>query len=245
MKLPRVEQVDTIQWGNGQCEKYNGIVWQTVLLALKSNNLPVSQWENVLPQALHSIRSLLCTSTNCTPHERFFCFVRKSKSGTSLPSWLKPGPVLLKKKVRTSKYDPAVEKVELLQANPQYAFVKMSSGKECTVSLRDLAPCGETHTNDHFEQTLQTSNKSPDVDNLINSPRLQSTPNKQCKQSDNANLFSPSNTFVSDPRVDGPSPVKSSSPGTTNKQLNLSTDNSNQPLRRSTRERKPPEKLDL
>ena len=94
--------------GNGQCERYNGIIWQSVLLALKSNDLPVQQWEKVILQALHSIRSLLCTSTNCTPHERFFCFTRKSKSGTSLPSWLKPGPMLLKKKVKNSKYDPVV-----------------------------------------------------------------------------------------------------------------------------------------
>ena len=50
--------------GNGQCERYNGIIWQTVKLALASKGLDTSHWEIVLPDALHSIRSLLCTATN-------------------------------------------------------------------------------------------------------------------------------------------------------------------------------------
>ena len=47
--------------GNGQAERYNGIIWKTINLALKSNKLRVSQWESVITDALHSIRSLLCT----------------------------------------------------------------------------------------------------------------------------------------------------------------------------------------
>ena len=127
--------------GNGQCERYNGIVWRTVQLALKSRKLPTSAWERVLPDALHSIRSLLCTSTNATPHERLFNYQRRSTSGTSVPSWLNtPGPVLLKKHVRNSKYDPLVDEAELIEANPQYAHVRLQDGCEKTVSLRDLAP---------------------------------------------------------------------------------------------------------
>ena len=34
--------------GNGQCEKHNDIIWSAVQLALKNDNLPVSQWEVVL-----------------------------------------------------------------------------------------------------------------------------------------------------------------------------------------------------
>ena len=60
--------------GNGQCERYNGIIWKSVLLALKTQQLALTQWELVLPNVLHSIRSLLSTSTNTTPHERFFGF---------------------------------------------------------------------------------------------------------------------------------------------------------------------------
>ena len=54
--------------GNGQVECYNGIIWKSVLLALKSRNLPITEWERVLPDALHSTRSLLCTATHATPH---------------------------------------------------------------------------------------------------------------------------------------------------------------------------------
>ena len=128
--------------GNGQVERYNGIIWKTARLSLKSNNLPDSQWEVVLPDALHSIRSLLSTSTKTTPHERFFSFQRRSSCGTSVPSWLySPGPVLLRRFVRTSKNYPLVDQVELRDVNPMYANVRYMDGRESTVSLRDLAPC--------------------------------------------------------------------------------------------------------
>ena len=74
--------------GNSQVERYNGIIWKTVTLILKSKNAPIPQWESVLQQALHSIRTLLCTTTNMTPHQRFFAFDRRSSFGTSMPSWL-------------------------------------------------------------------------------------------------------------------------------------------------------------
>ena len=131
--------------GNGQCERYNGIVWKHIRLALTSRNLPEAQWETVLPEVLHSIRSLLCTATNATPHERLFSYQRRSPSGHSLPSWLAtPGPVLLRRHARTNKYEPLVEEVQLLEANPQYAHVRFPDGRESTVSMRDLAPVGNT-----------------------------------------------------------------------------------------------------
>lgn len=134
--------------GNGQCERYNGIIWSSVKLALKSRNLDISQWESVLPHALHSIRSLLCTATNETPHEKLFNFKCRSSSGVSVPTWLtSPGPVLLKRHVRNSKYDPAVEEVELLHATPNYAVVRLPSGNESTVSLKDVAPVGQAQEN--------------------------------------------------------------------------------------------------
>ena len=40
--------------GNGLVERYNGIIWKVVRLALKSANQPDSQWEQVLPGAPHS-----------------------------------------------------------------------------------------------------------------------------------------------------------------------------------------------
>jgi hypothetical protein len=131
--------------GNGQTEKYNHIIWKSVTLAVKSKNLPITHWESVLPDVLHSTRSLLSTATNCTPHERLFNFQRKSASGVSLPTWLSnPGPVLLRRYVRSHKTDPLVDEVTLLEANPKYAHIRFPNGRESTVSLRDLAPCGES-----------------------------------------------------------------------------------------------------
>ncbi|XP_048577994.1 uncharacterized protein LOC125559879 [Nematostella vectensis] len=139
--------------GNGQVERYNGIIWKAVQLALKSSNLPVTKWEQMLPDALHSIRSLLCTSTNTTPHERFFNFQRRSTHGTSLPTWLQlPGPVLLRRFVRANKNDPLVDQVELKDANPTYAHIQYADGRESTVSLRDLAPCPPQNTAPQMSQ---------------------------------------------------------------------------------------------
>ena len=82
--------------GNEQVERYNGIIWKTIVLALCVKRLLLTHWEYVLPKVLDFIRSLLCTATNCTPHERMFCHDRKSCNGVLLPSWLKPGPIYVK-----------------------------------------------------------------------------------------------------------------------------------------------------
>ena len=116
-------------------ERYIGIIWKTINLALKSNKLHVSQWESVITDALHSIHSLLCTSTNSTPHEHLFNYQCRSTSGSAVPTWLStPGTLLLRQNNRQSKHDPLVE-VELLDANPEYAHVKFVNGRESTVSL--------------------------------------------------------------------------------------------------------------
>nr|XP_014294134.1 uncharacterized protein LOC106692604 [Halyomorpha halys] len=124
--------------GNGQIERQNGIIWRTVSLALKHRKLDPSDWESVLPDALHSIRSLLCTATNETPHERMFRHNRRSANGTSLPTWLSPSnKALMKKHVRTTKCDPLVE---IMEVNPQYARVRLDDA----VTLKYLAPHGGT-----------------------------------------------------------------------------------------------------
>ena len=74
--------------GYSQVERYIGVIWRTIRLALKSRGLDIAKWELVLPGVLHFQRSLLCTSTNATPHELFFNFYRKSCCGFTLPSWL-------------------------------------------------------------------------------------------------------------------------------------------------------------
>ena len=60
--------------GNGQCEHHNGVIWTAIKAALKSQNLEICHWPLVLADALHSVRSLLCTATNETPQESMFNF---------------------------------------------------------------------------------------------------------------------------------------------------------------------------
>ena len=83
-------------------------------------------------------------ATNCSPHERLLKYIRLSSVGGSVPSWLiTPGPVLLKHHVYTSKDDPLVDEVEVLQANPQYAHIRYAAGRETTLSIRHLVPLPE------------------------------------------------------------------------------------------------------
>ena len=96
----------------------------------------------MLPNAMHSIRSLLCTATNPTPHERFFAFRRRSSTGATMPTWLNyPGSKAYPRRfVRTSKTDPLVDEVEIINVNLNYANVRHLNGREVTVSLNDLSP---------------------------------------------------------------------------------------------------------
>ncbi|XP_069744304.1 uncharacterized protein [Narcine bancroftii] len=123
---------------NGKVEKENTTIWKAVKLALKCRGLPDSRWQDVLPMVLHSIWSLLCTVTNLTPHKLFLNFEQRSSSGTTLPTWLTPGPVLLRK--WRSKTDTLVERVRLLHANPTYAYMEYLDDREVTIFIRDLAP---------------------------------------------------------------------------------------------------------
>ena len=144
--------------GNGQVERLNGTLWKAVETTLHSRKLNSSEWETVLPDVLHATRSLLCTSTNMTPHDRMFKFPRKSVSGTSIPSWLKPGLVYVKNHTRQSKFDPPVVPAELIEVNPHYGYVRLESGVETTVSLREIAPhpISETEVAEHPENSEPT-----------------------------------------------------------------------------------------
>ena len=149
--------------GNGQCKRYNAVIWTAVKLFLKTRNLPIEQWQVVLPDTLHSIRSLLCTATNTTPHERLFNFSRRSCLSLSTPTWLSlPGNVLLKKHVGTSKHEPLVDEVELIHATPNYVRIRLPNGHEKTVTLRDIAPVSEKqyYANDNFQSKRPTSCKT-------------------------------------------------------------------------------------
>lgn len=209
--------------GNGQVECLNGTVWKAISLALKTRGLPVSRWQDVLHDALHSIRSLLCTATNATPHERLFTYQRRSTSGTSVPTWLtSPGPVLLKRHVRNSKFEPLVDEVELIEANPQYAHVRFPDGREDTVSIKHLAPQGDTRVE------LQHQTSQPQ------------TPQRQTSQ-----LQTPQRQHVADivPEESNNSIV----PDGSGEELGTQPQSTqqSQPLRRSERLRKAPDRLNL
>ena len=67
---------------NGQVECLNQTLWQTIKLGLKMHKLPLQHWHELLSDALHSVRSLLCTATIQTPHEQIFNFQHRSTSGS-------------------------------------------------------------------------------------------------------------------------------------------------------------------
>ena len=107
--------------------------------------MPVTRWELVITDVLHSLRSLLCTATNETPHDRVFKFPRKSTSGSSVPSWLlHSDKAFMKRHVRQSKYEPLVEEVDILDVNPSTSHIRTAEGREMTVSNRHLAPIGSS-----------------------------------------------------------------------------------------------------
>ena len=83
-----------------------------------------------------------CNQRN-TSQERFFRYQRWTAAGCSMPNWLtSPGKVFLKRHVRSLKFEPLVDEVDLLEANPNYAHIRHSNGRESTVSLCHLAPLG-------------------------------------------------------------------------------------------------------
>lgn len=195
--------------GNAQCERFNQTIWRTVKLILKDKGLPEEQWVCALPEALHAIRSLLCTSINATPHELFFKFTRKSMLGKALPSWLvSPGPVLLRKFVR-KKGDPLCEEVDLIEANPNFASIRYTDGRESTVSTRDLAPL-------------------PSADDATLSPDLSNS----CSDFNMEDSSSSAEQSVSESQNDSMSEDR----------IIDDTENVVTEIRRSTRQRKPPDR---
>ena len=58
--------------------------------------------------------------------------------------------------MRTSKFDPVVEVVELIDANPIYVHIPHNDGGESTMSLRDIAPC-PPFNNDDGENSIFSS----------------------------------------------------------------------------------------
>ena len=112
--------------------------------ALQSRNLSIVNWEKMLDVALHCIRSLLSTSTNCTPHEHLFNFQRKSATEDSIPIWLtRSKSALLKRHLRGSKYEPLVKTVDILEVNPTMLTYASIMDEKQLCPLRHIAPLGD------------------------------------------------------------------------------------------------------
>ena len=66
----------------------------------------------------------------------------------------------LRRFVRTSKTDSLVDKVEIINVNPNYANVCHLNGGEVTVSLNDWSPCASEESEDNTD----TNETQPLVD---------------------------------------------------------------------------------
>ena len=110
----------------------------------------------------------------------------------------------------------------------------MPSGQECTVSLRDLAPCGEANDNDVLQS--DEINDSP----KNNSRCSEHSPNKSYSE---LNVNIPASTNTDNGSYCNEHSTANDSPKLLEKQCVSDTEPSQ--VRRSGRERKAPVKLDL
>lgn len=147
--------------GNGQCERFNGIIVNTLRLRCKNENKDFKYWTEELPFALANIRSLVCNATGDTPHDRFFKFNRKSpltphSRDTSdceidsvvlndlckLPDWVKPGSKVKVRNHVRKKDDPKLnEEIYKIESilSPYVVELSDNNGVVNTVSIRDVA----------------------------------------------------------------------------------------------------------
>ena len=223
--------------GNSQCERFVGVVWKTMQLQLHDKKLPASCWPDVISESLFAIRSLLCTSINCTPHERLFSFSRRLSPGIGIPSWLLSDKVAYLRKHVRHKNDPLVEEVEILHPNPTFSYIRYSDGREDTVSNSDLAPA---------LQETDVPLASPPV---INGTPLQSFPDDSLAPIGRNSNFLPSNVFNQTDSTllshESHSNTETLNPTHSPTSTSPSTTFSSPNLRRSSRIRQPPDRLVL
>ena len=77
--------------------------------------------------------------------------------------------MLLKGFVENCKYEPNVTEVELLEVNPQYAYIKYPDGREPTVSLRHLASIERNDSTSQNDNNIIENQTEPHV---IEDPRV-------------------------------------------------------------------------
>ena len=142
--------------GNGQCERFNGIIWKTVQLRLCQENLSADKWESQLSYSLMNIRSLPSRALDFeSPHERFLAFYRRStlegafdiiqpKNDVNFPAWMSPGASAYLKTNAMNHLmkgkDTLKEVIIIRVLSPYHARVRyLDTDREDTVSTRYLA----------------------------------------------------------------------------------------------------------
>ena len=71
--------------------------------------------------------------------------------------------MLLKRFVKNSKYELNAIEVKLLEANPQYAYIKYPNGRESIVSLRHLAPIERSDSTSQNDNNIIENQTEPHV----------------------------------------------------------------------------------
>ena len=124
--------------GNAQCERFNGIIWRTVLCTLDQHKMEINQWPEVLGETLHSIRSVYCTAIRKSPHEAFIIH-KRTLPPIPIPGLPSPGKYAWIRKFVRSKNEPSGELVQVAAAYPKFAVVAHKGGYEI-INWRHLAP---------------------------------------------------------------------------------------------------------
>ena len=134
---------------NFQCELFNGMILNTIKLALRTRGSKTSQWEIAIPEFLHGLWLLVRTATSEVSHDRFFKFTHRSMFDTTVPTRMsEPGPVYVRKHAIWQIYSTStVNEVDLLHANQNHAVVRYPEEREVTLSARDVAPTATTPSN--------------------------------------------------------------------------------------------------
>jgi len=157
--------------GNGQCERYNGVLWRSIECILEEQRLPKGAWNKVLPEALASMRILPCQATKSSPHDLFFAFERLQpgfdfvhiRKQSIDDSFDRPKEIIQVRNFVRNKSDPQTVPVELISsdANSGYATIKRLNESACdTVNIRDLALLPTTTTDCVPNKTIETQEQS-------------------------------------------------------------------------------------
>lgn len=82
--------------GNGQAERCNGVIWKAVATSLRSKNLPLKNWQDVLPDVYTlSVLSCVLLPMNLHLSDSLVSHADRLLASPFLPGWLHLGPCKL------------------------------------------------------------------------------------------------------------------------------------------------------